>query len=443
MEWLHNQCVFIDVDRFAGEKVKSIGFIAGLHPKLTHRETLSKFVTELICDTIADTDNNIKQEFCSLINAASSTTNLDVPIIQISSYHRVIPPSSDKSPKELANVFNVLVSKQSATLVKNVLMAANFHRISADCSFVPTGYTVTEPNAAAVIHSILINHRNLVNNIVPVAVYGLSNAAVSHPIHLDGVAMTFGAILVKKTEAYTLKPSSQVDEYGKWYLLAKNSAQATIVTDNFDSFIKAAYTTFIPQEPKFHVESFPHPRRSFHTAATSFMHSYAARMSTGHTTTTATLQGSSIPPTNRPRNRVPVKTVVWETSPDAVDNFPDSLPSRKRCHVTTDKKTYAKTASIATSETSTITAQQREIASLKTELSRQIKSLDERLNQLDAKLPVLMATHINAKLNNCLESLFEKFATRVIDSLSPRLAKLDCLFKSVPDSSPSPPSNLR
>ena len=204
------------LDRYDGEVTQSTGWLRGVHPSLTHAETLSKYLKDMMDETGLPKDEVVK--FQQKLpdhdrRKAARWDGIRLPCFHLTTEERYFKEGEKKrKTKVMAIHTSASAAPLITTMLSSISTAGRIEFVSRDRS-----NFITEVESKA-----LKVHKKMTSDLAAIAVYRMDTDVMTRERKLpDGSMISLKNYIIRKTKAYTIERTNKTDLEGKFLIITK------------------------------------------------------------------------------------------------------------------------------------------------------------------------------------------------------------------------------
>ena len=344
-DFVYSHNIWFDVNGFQSTPTSVIGFLAEVHPRLTHLNSLRDNITQSLDSTLPTAEESNAYSSAYDGSAPAGTPRLS---LFRSSKHMIVDEKRTKT-----EVISIRCATKDRQYLTHLLSRAS------EEGKLPAGFFVpSDNNSPANSTNILKGHTQHISTLKCIPILGLSWEAATTPVpDNQGQHHPFLNVISLLSGASSIQPTDRTPDLGKWLIVVPQSCYDGAVSF-VDNDLPQIFSECIPNKDK--LRQFEHPRRPSRTIPSTTIGKYA------DTLRTYADASSSIPITHlnnpaRKKTSPPISIVTTQ------EDFPP-LPKKKQRTNGTQSSTSSHPTSI-----SPITPDES--------LQRSLREMEERTEQ--------------------------------------------------------------
>jgi hypothetical protein len=394
MDHMYKNKIWIRYNASDTLQVTALGFMQGIHPRVTHREGFNKRLHDAIQKEMTEAERKKILELVPKTKQPAEEGEIVPPIIKLEVVARTIGFGNGAN-RITTEAFEIRVPIEIRIEIKEIVTRLGTKNQIPNGRFIPYGLAQT---VGAEVHKNMLRLQNdFLANFRLVPVFGITPNALKHviAIHTDAGAqqMTLQAFILAQGSIRGIETTNRAADLGKVFLISDDEGivQARGFVDNV---IKELYASEAIAPELIHPDFNP-PRRGDAPRTSTTMHSYATALAAlGNPQDDSTPKGGIAPPPRPAKRNV---NMVYDLQGD-FPNLPKKNQAKKKSGVPIQNHSND-TSTVATSTVTTDT-----LAQLRADMKKEFMEIIQKevRTQIQSEMAAMKQemTNLGAKMDN-------------------------------------------
>ena len=421
MEHMFKNKVYIRYNQSESLEVAALGFIQGVHPRITFRDTFSHNLSEAIHLEMNDTEKTkINELLPKPKNSTVEDGEIIKPDIKLETISRNIGFGNGET-RIKTEAFEIRVPLEIRLIIKEIMTRLGTQNALPEGRFIPYGLV---QSVGSEVYKQMIRMQNVfLTNFRTIPVFGILPSALQHIIKINEPSddtprnMTLLQFLTSQPSIHGLEITNRSEDLGKFFIKsdARNILNARAFIDNVIPQLYESGSIL----PEMILDAFNPPRRGDAPRTSTNFQSYASILANlGNPQE----DGQAIPGGDAPPPRPPKRNVQMVY--DLTSDFPN-LPKRtnqNQQNLAQPQDDQASTITASNTNSNTATANNiDELAKFKDEMKKEFMTMiqAEVKTQIQTQMQALQTEvqSLSAKLDGMQEGIRESIGETVRNAI--------------------------